>query len=171
MANLALATKPEMSLSYHTSGEIIYWHFHTGDWLEIATPSGLRWIASRAVIQGPFEQPINLNVSLTEQSVYYATPLDAKPSAAKLHAQTAIVREQWNDWLYVAASEGMIWIREADLPYGALTTTPEEDMSTEETASEETSSEETSSEETAAPTEEETTAAGETTIKEDSSTQ
>jgi len=77
-----------------------------------------------------------------------------------------IVRKQWNDWLYVAASEGMIWIREADLPYGALTTTPEEDMSTEETASEETSSEET-----AAPTEEETTAAGETTIKEDSSTQ
>lgn len=131
-----------------------------GDWLEIATPNGSRWISSRAVIKGPFEQPIDLNVSLTAKTIYYATPLAAKPSAAKLHAQTAVVRERWNDWLYVAASEGMIWIREADLPDDALTATPDEETSSEETTTP------TEEENATTPTEEGTTPTEETTATE-----
>ncbi|QKS48790.1 carboxypeptidase (plasmid) [Paenibacillus cellulosilyticus] len=124
-----------------------------GDWLEIATPNGQRWISSRSVIQGPFEQPVNLNVSLTNTSIYYATPITTKPSTAKLKAQTAVVRERWNGWLFVAASEGPIWIRETDLPEGALKTTPEEEPVLEETTIPE---EEPMTDETTTTTEEET---------------
>ncbi|WP_246028004.1 M14 family metallopeptidase [Paenibacillus xylaniclasticus] len=133
-----------------------------GDWLEIATSNGPRWISSRSVIQGPFEQTNDLTVSLTKQTVHYATPLSTQPSAVKLQAQTAVVRERWNDWLYVAAAEGMIWIREADLPEGALITIIEEQQEETETQTEEETN--TSSEdETITPTEGETTSTEEPT--------
>ncbi|MDI4645861.1 M14 family metallopeptidase [Cohnella hashimotonis] len=99
-----------------------------GDWLEIATPDGPRWISSRAVIAGPFETPVNLAVNLTEPVVHYDTPISTEPSSLVLTAQTAIVRERWNGWLLVEALEGMIWVRETDLPTDALTVLQEETM-------------------------------------------
>ncbi|WP_254639419.1 M14 family metallocarboxypeptidase [Cohnella sp. GbtcB17] len=98
-----------------------------GDWLEISSPAGSGWISSRAVITGPFEKPMNLAVSLTEQVVHYETPIATEPSPSKLQTQTAIVLERWDGWLLVEAVESMIWIREADLPADALTTISEEE--------------------------------------------
>lgn len=97
-----------------------------GDWLEISTPTGPSWISSRAVLAGPFEKPVNLAVNLTEQVVHYETPIATEPSALMLQAQSAVVLERWNGWLLVEAMEGMIWVRETDLPAEALTTIPEE---------------------------------------------
>lgn len=105
-----------------------------GDWLEISTPAGRTWISSRAVIKGPFENPVNLTVNLTEKLVHYETPIATEPSSVKLKKQTAVVRERWNGWLLVAALEGMAWVREADLPKDVLTTIPAKEETPEETA-------------------------------------
>lgn len=95
-----------------------------GDWVEIRTADGVRWISANSILTGPFEPLASKTADIAAGTGAYLSPLPAsKPvKAASLAGQTITLLDKWNDWLLIAAKEGTYWIRETD---AAITVQPE----------------------------------------------
>jgi minor extracellular protease Epr len=80
-----------------------------GDWYEINTWQGPRWIKPNAPLLGGINR-VNETISLTKTTRIFDTPL-ASTHRSSLSAQTITATHQWNDWYLVNTWLGPKWIK------------------------------------------------------------
>jgi SpoIID/LytB domain protein len=80
-----------------------------GDWYEINTWQGPRWIKPNAPLLGGINR-VNETISLTKTTRIFDTPL-ASTHRSSLGAQTITATHQWNDWYLVNTWLGPKWIK------------------------------------------------------------
>ncbi|PZD95071.1 carboxypeptidase [Paenibacillus sambharensis] len=86
-----------------------------GDWAEIATASGSRWISSGAAVQGTFEVLQDTRLEVSPSTGLYASPLDRQPTSARLSRQTVQAIERWQDWYLISTFSGALWVKESEV--------------------------------------------------------
>ncbi|CAM4452874.1 M14 family metallopeptidase [Paenibacillus tarimensis] len=86
-----------------------------GDWAEIATASGSRWISTGAAVQGTFEILQDTWLEVSPTTGLYASPLDRLPTAARLSRQTVQAMERWQDWYLIPTYRGAFWVKESEV--------------------------------------------------------
>jgi g-D-glutamyl-meso-diaminopimelate peptidase len=86
-----------------------------GDWLELQTAAGVRWISSRAILRSPFESPETDTLTIGPDTELYDSPLAVRPSKLKLEQQPVIAVDKWNDWYLIVTAKGSFWVKASEV--------------------------------------------------------
>ncbi len=85
-----------------------------GDWAEIETASGARWVPARYAPTGEFDRLSGVRLSIDAETGVYDTPLAESPGPLRFAGQTVTALERWNDWYLIATWKGARWVRASE---------------------------------------------------------
>lgn len=100
-----LATKRVSSISPQNITTLRKW----GNWYEINTWLGPKWMKPNGVLEGGIDR-VNQTISLTKVTQTFDSPL-ATQSRSSLGVQSVTATHQWNDWYRINTWLGPQWIR------------------------------------------------------------
>jgi len=85
-----------------------------GDWAEIETASGARWVPAHGALFGEFEQLSGVRLSIGAETGVYDSPLASVPGPLRFADQTVQALERWNDWYMIATWQGGRWVKASE---------------------------------------------------------
>jgi g-D-glutamyl-meso-diaminopimelate peptidase len=85
-----------------------------GDWAEIETAAGARWIPARSALTGRFERLTGVRLDIDAETGVYDSPLAASPGPLRFAGQTVTALERWNDWYMISTWQGTRWVQASE---------------------------------------------------------
>jgi g-D-glutamyl-meso-diaminopimelate peptidase len=85
-----------------------------GDWAEIETAAGARWIPARYALTGDFERLNDVRLTIDAETGVYDSPLAASPGPLRFAGQDVKALERWNDWYMIATWQGARWVQASE---------------------------------------------------------
>ncbi len=85
-----------------------------GDWAEIETAAGARWIPARYALTGELERLNGVRLTIDAETGVYDSPLAASPGPLRFASQTVTALERWNDWYMIVTGQGARWVKASE---------------------------------------------------------
>lgn len=87
-----------------------------GDWAQIRTDYGSRWVPAHEAPSGTFEPPADTEINLPPDVPLYLSPLALRPAEYVAEAVSYRAIERWNDWIMIRTPQGTRWVQESKRP-------------------------------------------------------